>query len=81
MQTTNCIFVNSFVNKDSQSHHGSSGIDQNPKSGTTYPTSGEIDLMKYAEDNLLAISDWDKKMVANNKDVASLLFISGISKK
>lgn len=66
---------------ESATHHGSSGIDQNPKSGTKYPTSGEIDLMKYAEDQLLVISDWDKKMVANSKDVASLLFISGISKK
>lgn len=66
---------------DSITHHGSSEIWQVPKSGTSYPTSGEIDLMKYAKGNLTAIPNWDKNMVANKKDVTGLLFISGISKQ
>lgn len=66
---------------DSITHHGSSEVWQVPKSGTRYPTSGEIDLMKYAEGNLTGITNWDKNMVANEKDVTGLLFISGISKK
>lgn len=37
--------------------------------------------MKYAEGNLTGITNWDKNMVANEKDVTGLLFISGISKK
>lgn len=66
---------------DSITHHGSSEVWQVPKSGTSYPTSGEIDLMKYAEGSLTGIPNWDKNMVANKKDVTGLLFISGISKK
>ncbi len=65
---------------ESVTHHGSSGYDQNPKAGTIYPKTGEIDLMKYAKGNLLTISGWDTRMVANEKDTMGLLFISGISK-
>lgn len=66
---------------ESVTHHGSSGYDQNPKAGTIYPKTGEIDLMKYAKGNLLTIYGWDTRMVANEKDTMGLLFISGISKK
>lgn len=66
---------------DSISHHGSSHVWQTPKSGTSYPTSGEIDLMKYAEGNLTGIPNWDKNMIANKNDVTGLLIISGISIK
>lgn len=66
---------------ESVTHHGSSRYDQNPKSGTTYPRSGEIDLMKYAEEELSSIPTWDIRMVANEKDTMGLLFISGISKQ
>jgi len=66
---------------DSITHHSSSEVWQVPKSGTSYPISGEIDLMKYAKGNLTAILNWDKNMVANKKDVTGLLFISGISKQ
>lgn len=52
---------------ESVTHHGSSGYDQNPKAGTIYPKTGEIDLMKYAKGNLLTISGWDTRMVANEK--------------
>ena len=38
--------------KNSKGHKSTSGIiNQSPKSGTTYPKSGEIDLMKYADEN------------------------------
>lgn len=67
--------------KESITHHGSSGYNQNPKSGTTYPQSGEIDLMKYAETSLSRTPYWDTRMIANENDVIGLLFISGISRK
>lgn len=67
--------------KDSITHHGSSEYNQTPKSGTSYPRTGEIDLMKYAEEELSSMPDWDIRMVANSKDTAGLLFISGISRK
>lgn len=38
---------------DSITHHNSSEIWQVPKSGTNYPTSEEIYLMKYARGNLV----------------------------
>jgi len=66
---------------ESVTHHGSSRYDQNPKSGTTYPRTGEIDLMKYAEEELSLIPNWNTRMVANEKDTMGLLFISGISKQ
>jgi len=66
---------------ESVTHHGSSRYDQNPKSGTTYPRTGEIDLMKYAEEELSSIPNWNTRMVANEKDTMGLLFISGISKQ
>lgn len=66
----------------SKSHKGTSGIVfQSPNSGTTYPRSGEIDIMKYAEENENKIPDFYNRSVADEKDVSGLLVISGISKK
>lgn len=65
---------------ESVTHHGSSGYDQNPKTGTKYPQTGEIDLMKYADDELTSYSDWNTRIIANNKDVSGLISLSGISK-
>lgn len=56
-------------------------MNQNPKSGTKYPRAGEIDLMKYADEDLNRTPTWDASMVADSQDVTGLLFISGVSKK
>jgi len=37
--------------------------------------------MKYAEEELSSMPDWDIRIVVNSKDTAGLLFISGISRK
>ena len=37
--------------------------------------------MKYAEEELSSIPNWNTRMVANEKDTMGLLFISGISKQ
>lgn len=67
---------------DSITHHDSSTtVTQNPNPDTRYPRIGEIDLMKYADEDLSRIPTWDTRIVANSKDVTGLLFISGISKK
>lgn len=63
---------------ESITHHGSSGIDQNPKTGTKYPSTGEIDLMKYADDELTDYQNWENRIIANEKDVSGLLIISSI---
>jgi len=66
----------------SKGHKGTSGIVlQSPNSGTTYPRTGEIDIMKYAEENENKISGFYSRSIADEKDVIGLLFISGISKK
>lgn len=66
----------------SLTHHGSSTtVTQNPNPDTRYPRTGEIDLMKYADEDLSRIPTWGTRIVANSKDVTGLLFISGISKK
>jgi len=49
--------------------------------GTTYPRSGEIDIMKYAEENENRIPGFYSRSVADEKDVVGLLYISGLSKK
>ena len=66
---------------ESVTHHGSSHYSQNPKSGTTYPKTGEIDLMKYADETLSQVPGWDTRQVANSKDVTALICLSGIAKK
>ena len=66
---------------ESIKHHDSSGYSQTPNKGTKYPSTGEIDLMKYAEDELSISPNWDTRIIANEQDVAGLLVISGISKK
>jgi len=59
----------------------SSLITQSPKEGTAYPQSGEIDLMKYAKGNARNVPLFFERSVAAKEDVASLLIISGITKK
>jgi len=66
---------------ESVTHYSSSEYWQTPKSGTKYLEAGEIDLMKYATGNLSSISNWDTRIVANQKDVIGLLLISGVYKK
>jgi len=58
-------------------------ITQYPLDGTQYPRVGEIDLMKYADENERSdvIKNFYQRSVAANEDVVSLLVISGISKK
>ena len=66
----------------SKMHKGSSSlISQSPSVGTSYPQSGEIDLMKYAQGNSRGIPFFEERSIAAERDVASLLFIAGISKK
>ena len=68
--------------KFSKGHKCTSGIIfQSPISGTRYPRTGEIDLMKYADENENNINLFHERSVASKEDVAGLLFISGISKK
>ena len=69
------------VKKESITHHGSSEINQIPKAGTKYPRSGEIDLMKYADENFSQVPNGSARMIANELDVKGLLIISGISRK
>lgn len=67
--------------KYSKGHKSTSGIiNQSPKAGTTYPKIGEIDLMKYADENENNINLFHERSVASQEDVAGLLFISGITK-
>jgi len=66
---------------ESITHHGSSEINQIPKAGTKYPRSGEIDLMKYADENFSQVPNGSARMIANELDVKGLLIISGISRK
>lgn len=68
----------------SKKHKGSSTlISQSPATGTTYPRTGEIDLMKYADENTTdpSIQQFFERSVAANEDVASLMYISGIKRK
>lgn len=67
----------------SKKHKESSSIFQSPVEGTKYPRTGEIDLMKYADENerSYGIKLFSERSVAAQEDVASLIFISGISKK
>lgn len=67
--------------KFSKGHKCTSGIIfQTPNTGTTYPRTGEIDLMKYAAENENQISLFHERSVASEEDVIGLLYISGIIK-
>lgn len=67
----------------SKKHKGSSSIFQSPIEGTQYPRAGEIDLMKYADENERNknIKLFFERTIAAQEDVASLIFISGINLK
>lgn len=61
----------------SYTHKGTSHwsvILQDPVSGTRYPTSGEIDLMKYADDYLPL--DYYSRVILSKKDLLGLLWLS-----
>ena len=61
----------------SYTHKGTSHwsvILQDPVSGTRYPTSGEIDLMKYADDYLP--SDYYSRVILSEKDLLGLIWLS-----
>jgi hypothetical protein len=59
-------------------HKGTSGKwIQQPNSGTSYPASGEIDLMKYAENRVPAHDEWDRS-VASEQDVKGLLWLTRV---
>ena len=60
----------------SKTHKGSSTILQNVKKGTSYPATGEIDLMKYAE-NTNTTNFYDR-VVASEEDVKSLIWVGGL---
>lgn len=66
----------------SKKHKDSSTlVTQSPQKGSKYPSSGEIDLMKYADENEYKIALFHERSVAAREDVIGLLVISGISKK
>ena len=58
-------------------------ITQDVKKGTIYPRTGEIDLMKYADENSRSsqISQFSERSVAAMEDVLGLIYISGIQRK
>ncbi|WP_047789065.1 hypothetical protein [Tenacibaculum mesophilum] len=61
----------------SYTHKGTSHwsvILQDPVSGTTYPTSGEIDLMKYADDYLPV--DYYSRVILSERDLLGLIWLS-----
>lgn len=68
----------------SKKHKGSSTLfTQTAMEGTTYPRTGEIDLMKYADENSRSsrISQFSERSVAAMEDVLGLIYISGIQQK
>ena len=68
----------------SKKHKDSSTlITQDVKKGTIYPRTGEIDLMKYADENSRSsqISQFSERSVAAMEDVLGLIYISGIQRK
>lgn len=60
----------------SKTHKGSSTILQNVKKGTSYPMVGEIDIMKYVENN--QTTNFYDRVVASEEDVKSLIWIGGL---
>ncbi|MFK8303492.1 hypothetical protein ACI75Y_11340 [Capnocytophaga stomatis] len=66
--------------KYSYKHKGTSSWGQNPLEGTTYPISGEIDLMKYADEEYLP-SNYYERIILSSEDVLSILWLSKIEVK
>lgn len=67
----------------SKKHKGSSSVLQSPVEGTKYPRTGEIDLMKYADESerRYDLKLFYERSVAAAEDVASLIHISGLDLK
>ena len=64
----------------SYKHKGSSTWGQSPLKGTTYPATGEIDLMKYADEDFLP-KDFYERVVLSKEDVIGILWLSKINIK
>ena len=64
----------------SYKHKGSSTWGQNPLKGTTYPATGEIDLMKYVDEDFLP-KDFYERVVLSKEDVIGILWLSKINVK
>ena len=64
----------------SYKHKGSSTWGQSPLKGTTYPTTGEIDLMKYVDEDFLP-KDFYERVVLSKEDVIGILWLSKIKVK
>ena len=64
----------------SYKHKGSSTWGQSPLKGTTYPKTGEIDLMKYADEVFLP-KDFYERVVLSKEDVIGILWLSKINIK
>ena len=64
----------------SYKHKGSSTWGQSPLKGTTYPATGEIDLMKYADEDFLP-EDFYERVVLSKEDVIGILWLSKINIK
>ena len=57
----------------SYKHKGSSTWGQSPLKGTTYPKTGEIDLMKYTDEDFLP-KDFYERVVLSKEDVIGILW-------
>ena len=64
----------------SYKHKGSSTWGQSPLKGTTYPKTGEIDLMKYADEVFLP-KDFYERVVLSKEDVIGILWLTKINIK
>ena len=64
----------------SYKHKGSSTWGQSPLKGTTYPKTGEIDLMKYTDEDFLP-KDFYERVVLSKEDVIGILWLSKINIK
>lgn len=62
----------------SKLHNKTSTITQKTKEGINYPSNGEIDLMMYGENSRFSVENFYDRVVANEDDVRSLMWISGI---
>ena len=64
----------------SYKHKGSSTWGQSPLKGTTYPKTGEIDLMKYTDEDFLP-KDFYERVVLSKEDVIGILWLTKINIK
>jgi hypothetical protein len=60
-------------------HKGSSSVTQNPNGNYSYPTDGEIDIMKYTEITEAKPYDFYDRVIADENDVLGLLWCSKLT--